>query len=214
MLFRALKKYAVANDVFMLFIDLRRKGLISGVWSMIITNAFMLDDVELWAKAVEEINENCKNSEATKSPSIFLAGSPLFFPNLKMMELIESSGMHIAVDNLCTSERLLNDVAYDDASDYGVLRALAESRQFSCECPAFLNNGLKVKNMIYTMRQHNIKGVIYHVLKGCHSCDLESFSFERELKENGCRFLRIETDYSYQDRENSLIRLEAFKETL
>jgi benzoyl-CoA reductase/2-hydroxyglutaryl-CoA dehydratase subunit BcrC/BadD/HgdB len=58
------------------------------------------------------------------------------------------------------------------------------------------------------------KGVVFHVLKGCHPYDLESFGLEMPLKEAGLRFLRVETDYTSEDVQNILTRLEAFSRTL
>ncbi|MBN2534353.1 MAG: 2-hydroxyacyl-CoA dehydratase [Spirochaetales bacterium] len=196
-------------------IQLKRKKLISPVLSMVVTNAFMLDSVESWTKNVQRIIKMDHHHIDNSRSEIFLAGSPIFFPNMKLARLIEEAGMHIAADELCTSERILTSVpVYDEDSEYGMMKALAESYHLSCSCPVYIDNERRIRNILYTMRTNGIKGVVYHVLKGCHPYDIDSFSFERKMKEEGFRFLKIETDYSKEDRMNILMRLEAFRETL
>ncbi|MBZ9577936.1 2-hydroxyacyl-CoA dehydratase [Patescibacteria group bacterium] len=210
----SIHKYMRAWGTFSRLIELRCKGLISGTWSIIIANAFMLDDVESWIENTNKLLNSYNNSGHNEKPQIFLAGSPLFFPHLKISELIEEIGMFIVADSLCTSERLFNSIVYDGTSEYELLRAVAERYQLSCTCPTFVDNERKIKNTLVAMKERNIKGVVYHVFKGCHPFDMESFSFEKAVKRNGYHFIRIETDYSVEDKEGILLRLEAFKETL
>ena len=211
----SIKKYMNAWRVLGQLIELRRKGAISGTWSIVIANAFMLDNVESWTEKAEVVLKNYNMPKEKKNPDVFLAGAPIFFPNLKISELIEEAGMFIAGDELCTSERnLVGASVYDDYSEYGLIRALAERTHLSCSCPTFTDNNRRIKNILDTMRAHNIKGVIYYILKGCHPYDIESFQFEKTIKENGFHYIKIETDYSQTDRQQILVRLEAFRETL
>lgn len=211
----SIKKYIDAWQVFGRLIEMRREGCISGTWSIVLANAFMLDNVDSWTEKTQAFLQNFDRIEKQDKPAVFLAGAPIFFPHLKVPELIEESGMFIAADELCTSERILTGApVYDDASEYGLLKALAEKYYLSCACPVFSDNHRRIKNIIETMRRYNIKGVIYHLLKGCHPYDMESFHFEKAAKENGFHFLKIETDYSEGDRKNIMVRLEAFREML
>lgn len=214
-LLASIEKYTNAWGALGQLIELRRKRAISGTWSIVLGNTFMLDDIELWAKKLEVVLKNYNRPASKDNPDVFLAGSPVFFPYLKISKLIEEAGMFIAADELCTSERNLTGApVYEDSSEYGLLKALAERYQLSCSCPTFTNNERRIKNILEIMRTHNIKGVIYHILKGCHPYDIESFRFERVIKENGFHFIKIETDYSREDRQSILSRLEAFRETL
>lgn len=213
-LLMSINKYMKAWQSFGQLIELRRKRIISGTWSIVLANAFMIDNVESWTEKVQSVCENYERLKKDDKPGVFLAGSPVFFPYLKISELIEEAGMFIAGDELCTSERILASVIYDEPSEYGLLKALADRYQLPCSCPTYLDNYRRAKNILTTMRAHNIKGVIYHLLKGCHPYDIESFQFEKVIKENGFHFIKVETDYSREDRQNILSRLEAFRETL
>ncbi len=214
-LMESIKKYMKVWRAFGQLIELKRKKAISGTWAIVLANALMLDNVESWAEKVEVVLKNCNRQRKDNNPDVFLAGSPVLFPYLKVSELIEKAGMFIAADELCTSERNLTGApVYDDPSEYGILKALSERYQLACTCPTFTDNHRRVRNIIDTMHTHSIKGVVYHILKGCHPYDIESFHFEKTVKERGFHFIKIETDYSREDRQNILTRLEAFRETL
>lgn len=212
-LLRSVDKYNSAWAVFNRIIEMKRKGRLSGTWFIIIANAFLVDRVESWTnKAAEFINTYSRGNN--KRPDIFLAGAPVFYPYLKIPELIEEAGMNISGDELCTSERIISSVVYDDTSSFGLLNSLADRYHLACSCPTYSDNERRLSSIINTMEKYRAKGMVYHVLKGCHPYDMESFYFEKAVKEKGFRFLKIETDFSKEDRQNILTRLEAFKETL
>lgn len=213
-LLQSIHTYTLAWNAFEKLIDLKRTGTISGVWSIILANSFLLEPVEKWTEKINHIVLTSKRQKIEK-PGVFLVGTPVYFPYVKIAKLIEEAGMFIAADDLCTSERIMKTPpAYNDLSEYGLLQGLAESHRLPCSCPTFLDYEQQIKNCITLMRKQNIKGVVYHILKGCHPFDIEVHAFEKAVKEQGFHFIKIETDFSRVDSQNISIRLEAFKETL
>ena len=208
-------KYAAAWETLGRLIAVRRERKISGISFLLIANAFMLDDVNAWTEKTETAVKALNNAPSSSYPGIFLAGSPISFPNLKVMKLIETAGMDAVADEMCTSERIISGLSiFDDFSEYGMLRALAEKYHLGCHCPSFADNDRRVENIMETMHAHEIKGLVYHVLKGCHPYDIECRLFEKTIKKNGFHFIKIETDYSSEDEKQILVRLEAFRELL
>lgn len=212
-LLKSIDKYNRAWAVFNRLKGMRSKGRLSGTWFIIIANAFLIDRVESWTEKALYFLKRYKPCNIDR-PDIFLAGAPVFYPYLKIPELIEEAGMNISGDELCTSERISSSVIYDDTSRFGLLNALADRYHLACSCPTYSDNDRRLSSILNTMQNCGIKGMVYHVLKGCHPYDMESFYFERAVKEKGIRFLKVETDFSKEDRQNILTRLEAFKETL
>ena len=211
----SLEKYAKAWEALGKLVELRRQGGIAGSWAIVLANAFMVDEVQSWTSKINSLLDSYTRPEKEIGPRVFLAGSPVCFPSLKVVELAEEAGLSVAADELCTSERILVGApVYDDPSEQGILTALAERYHLACSCPTFADNDRRVRNILATMRRHDIRGVIYHVLKGCHPYDIESFQFEKTIKGNGFRFVKIETDYAREDRQSILTRFEAFRETL
>ncbi|BBB91826.1 MAG TPA: 2-hydroxyacyl-CoA dehydratase family protein [Methylomusa anaerophila] len=202
--------------LFQALIDLKRRNILPGIWFFCIANTFMLDDLDRWAEQLALVIQRFQTEAPRQNPyKVFLAGSPVIFPNLKLLQLIEQAGMTVCADDLCSSERILpGATVYDDPSEHGLLRALAERYHKACICPTFADNERRVNNILKITGDHQMKGIVFHVLKGCHPYDIESFSIEKKVKDSGRKFLKIETDYVKEDSQNILTRLEAFKQTL
>ncbi len=211
-LLASVQTFMGAWKVFGKLVELRRKRVLAGVWFMVAANSFMLDSIETWTERVHEMLETvATHPPASEGNGVFLAGSPIIFPNFKLLHLIERAGMDVYGDDLCTSERIWpGAVCYEDPSYHGIMRALAERYHKACICPTFADNERRINSILNTLQQHHIRGVVYHVLKGCHPFDIESFNLEPRLKNRGYHFLKIETDYVLEDSQNMLTRLEAF----
>lgn len=201
---------------------LKAEGFLSAVWYMLITNSFLQDRITVWLeKTGEVVRELCRVKEKRSAvfpdsvPAVFMAGSPVVFPNFKLPELVEKAGMRIVADDLCSSERIVpGGVVYRDTSEVGILRALAERYHKACICPTFTDNDRRINNILSAADKYKIRGVIYNLLKGCHPYDIEAITIERKLKAAGLKFIKIETDYGREDSQNILTRLEAFRQTL
>ena len=137
-------------------------------------------------------------------PRVLLTGSSVVFPNWKIPNLIEGSGGALVCDELCTSNRYLNDmVAIDEKGMTDMIHAIADRYLLPCSCPVF-SDMLDRKSRLLTMiEDYKIEGVVYHVLKGCHPYDVELRSIENEFSKRGISQLKIETDYSPEDAERS-----------
>lgn len=211
---RSMQVYQQAWHVFDGLIRLRREGKVPAVWFAVMTNAFFYDDVEEWTRRIQATLPGFSSCRNTGLP-VYLAGSPIFFPNLKMLHLLEEAGLFVRMDDLCSSERLFpGAVWYDDPSEHGLLKAMAQRYHQGCLCPTFADNDRRVNNIISDAHRVLYDGVVFQVLKGCHPFDLESLVLERKLKEEGLKYLRLETDYTSEDSQNLLTRLEAYKTTL
>lgn len=210
----AIAVFQQARQRFTRLIELKRAGQVPLVWFLLIAGAFFLDRAENWTAAVEKALP-IFDQAAPPGGRIFLAGSPICFPNFKLPHLLEEAGLTVAADDLCSSERLFPAaVAFSDPSESGLLRALAETYHQGCLCPTFADNERRVNNIWGALLGTDIKGVVFHVLKGCHPYDLESLVLEETLKARGLHFIKLETDYTAEDSQNLLTRLEAFRRTL
>lgn len=210
-LHHSVRTFLEAWQAFESLIACRRQGRLAGVWFVLVANSFMLDPIEVWTEQVQAVLAEVGNLSKTETKGIFLSGCPTLFPNLKLPLLIESAGMTVLGDDLCTSERVLPGVvACEDTSFRGLMRALAERYHTACSCPTFADNDRRINRIRSVWQQCEFHGVVHQVFKGCHPFDIESFHLERELKKQGIHFLKIETDYVEEDHRNILTRLEAF----
>jgi len=214
MLLDTLTTFQRARQSFSRLIEARRAGRVPAVWFFLIANSFFLDRIERWTAALEAALPTFQ-TQAGAAGLVFLAGSPIYFPNFKLLHLLEAAGLAVAGDDLCSSERLFPaQVAVDDPTDFGLLRALAESYHQGCQCPTFGDNERRLNTVRGAVLGTAIKGVVFHVLKGCHPYDLESLALEESLKRAGLKFIKLETDYTAEDGRTLLTRLEAFGNNL
>lgn len=208
----SMEQYQAAWRVFGSLVEKRRRGMVPAVWFTVIANAFLRDAPEAWSAALEKALP-CFGDGRAEGKRVFLAGSPLFYPNLKLPVVLEEAGLIVTADDLCSSERILPGAAfYRDPMLPGLLVALAERYHQGCLCPTFADNQRRPAGILNQLEHFD--GVVHQVLKGCHPYDLESFGLEKLLKGRGIRFLRVETDYADEDRQNLLTRLEAFRASL
>ncbi|WP_022668604.1 2-hydroxyacyl-CoA dehydratase subunit D [Desulfospira joergensenii] len=213
-IYEAICSYAGAYEVFCRLIELRRAQSLPGLSFALMANALAYMDVDQWTACVKEYMLDLKEPAPPKTP-VFLTGSPILFPNYKLLFLIEKAGMAVVADDLCSMERSIpGALTWEDRSEYALLRALAERNHKACICPTFADNQRRFNSLVHTLEQSRIKGIIFHVLKGCHPFDIESGILELQLKAKGIRFLKIETDYVREDEQNIVTRLEAFSRTL
>jgi benzoyl-CoA reductase/2-hydroxyglutaryl-CoA dehydratase subunit BcrC/BadD/HgdB len=212
---RSMAVYQKAWHVFTGLTELKRSGQAAGPWHAAIANSFFFDDVQRWTAALEAVLPKFRERPHGAGPAVYLAGSPIFFPNLKMMHLLEDAGLQVVMDDLCSSERLFPGAVYfDDPSDHGLIKALAQRYHQGCLCPTFADNDRRINNIIAPAHKAAFKGVVFQVLKGCHPFDLESITLERQLRDEGLKFIKLETDYTAEDSQNLLTRLEAYRSSL
>lgn len=213
-----------AQAEFRRFQELRADDLclISGRDAVEVANAWFYMDAASWTGHVRCLNEELAKRKQRglgvmpkSAPRVLLTGSPVIFPNWKIPVLIEDSGGALVCDELCSSGRLLWDMAsideplYDDMFD-----ALADRSLMPCTCPVFTDATDRRVKLLRMIRDYRVEGVVHHVLKGCHPYDMELRPLEAELAAAGVSQLKIETDYSPEDTEPLRTRIEAFIETL
>lgn len=149
--------------------------LLYGSQVMAVMNAFSYMAPLEWAGHLRQLNdelaERLKRGQfAAKAnrPRILVTGSPIMFPNLKIPLLIEEMGGILAADETCMGERALYDpLTVTDRSFDSMMRALAGRYTRPCTCPTFTDNRQRIFRVKQLIRDHQIQGVIYHVLRGC-----------------------------------------------
>jgi benzoyl-CoA reductase/2-hydroxyglutaryl-CoA dehydratase subunit BcrC/BadD/HgdB len=199
----------------------RRGGRIPAVWWTALTSSIHLDRVERWTAAAAAAAGRFEALAPSAGPGVFLTGSPVAFPNLKIPALIGEAGLEVLADDLCTSERLTpRRVPVFDTSEAGLVEALAASVHEGCLCPVFNENARRLGPINEAIAAAaglgggGIRGVVVHLLKGCHPYEMDAVGLEAALRPRGIRMLKLETDYSPEDVRNLGTRLEAFRATL
>lgn len=194
---------------------------IEGSTVMMMLNSFCYAKPLEWAQQVAKTNALIKEHLAVreerknKKPRVFIAGSPISFPNYKVPFLLEELGAQIVGDESCLAGRLLYDpVVPKDESENSMIRALAARYISACTCPVFDDVEDRQTALFEKVKNAKAEGIIYHVLRGCTPYDFELPMIEKFAKEYDIPVLRIETDFSSEDVEQVKIRFEAFVEMI
>ena len=206
-------------------LDRIRRGARSPIWgrdALLATQMALVDDIERWTGKMETLAAELEKRATAgqwvgkgNEARILLAGSPILWPNWKVPNIIEESGGLIVADELCTGDRVLGDpVVTDEGTLRDMVRAVAERYFFPCTCPCFSPNDERESRMINLVREHDLEGVVYHALRGCHLGLLESTRLELALRRAGIPLLKVESEYDEGDVEHIRTRIEAFVEMI
>lgn len=183
---------------------------------------YFADSLDEWmihvSRLIGELDELSRRFVQTQKdqPKVIVLGSPVVFPNYKVLQLISAAGMRIAAvadslsleadlvvpgsKRLISSERLLDQIVSDH------LRATSSG--------ARVNNEGLYSYFLHLVREFHPDGIVYHILKGQIEYDFELPYIEKTAEEADIPVFRLETDYQYQDVEQLRIRMEAFGEML
>ncbi|HFC98797.1 MAG TPA: 2-hydroxyacyl-CoA dehydratase [Thermosulfurimonas dismutans] len=191
---------------------------ISGRDVLLIHQLSFFDDPERFTRKLEELcaelEERVSAGEGVcpaGTPRVVISGCPMAIPNWKVAHLVESSGAVIVGEESCVGTRYTRElVRVSENSKEGLLRALAE-RYFRIDCAIFTPNPERPAHLKEMVRDLSAAGVIHYALKFCDPYTIEAYRIE---KDSAVPVLKIETDYSLEDREQLRTRIEAFLEVL
>lgn len=206
------------------FMKFRRHNpsLMYGTQVMAVMNSYAYMKADEWGLLMSSLNreleDRLKNKQfvgKNKQPRILLTGSPVTFPNMKVPLLIEEMGGMLVADETCIGERAMYDPVVVVNPDFdGMVRALANRYIRPCTCPVFADNAQRIYKIKQMIKDHEVQGIIYYVLRGCLVYDYEYKLLEDELADLNIPIIRLESDYNEEDVEQLRIRIEAFIEMI
>ena len=122
--------------------------------------------------------------------------------------------MQIVVDESCTGLRYFRDLVDETADDLdGMILAIAD-RYFKIDCPCFSPNKERLENVVNTVKEYNVKGVVQNILSYCHGFNIEAKAIENALTEINIPSIKIVTDYADEDIEQLRVRAESFADVI
>lgn len=218
-----------ATKAFRRLQDLRRGNpVIMGRDAMLVNQTYMWDDIARWTEKTEALCDELERRVQRKewvcspdTPRVMLTGTPMFWPdNWKVPTLIEEgnpSGVLVA-DELCSSERLLYDpVGVDEWSMDDMLNAIGERYLMASTCPCFTSNDGnedRINWLLNKVKEWNVQGVIYYVVRGCMLYAMEYTRVKRVLDRANIPVYYLDTEYTREDVGQLKTRVEAFLEML
>lgn len=179
--------------------------------------SFFMNPEEWNVKAEAVYKEMLSQNKSTpeKAKKILLAGSPILFPNFKILDIMEETGCYAAADVMCSAYgRLFDPVEIDEETESGIIRALTLKYIAPSICPCFVGIDKIINTIIDTVKEHGLNGVIYYNLRLCQVFEIQTTILRNVLKEKGIPLLVLKTDFSREDTGQLKTRIEAFMEIL
>ncbi len=218
-----------ATKAFRRLQDLRKGNpVIMGRDAMLVNQTYMWDDIVRWTEKTEALCDELEKMAREKkwacppdTPRVMVTGTPMIWPdNWKVPTLIEEAtpqGVLIA-DELCSSERLLYDpVGVDEWTMDDMFKAISERYLMASTCPCFTSadgNEDRINWLLTKVKDWNINGVIYYVVRGCMLYAMEYTRVKRVLDRLGIPVYYLDTEYTREDVGQLKTRVEAFLEML
>lgn len=173
-------------------------------------------DLEVYANKINRNKYLSFERINCNRPKILLTGSPVYFPNMKIPMLIDSLNFALSTIDSEMILRISNMMYF--SPHLRIFKKMFKSiilyHYYNDSSTAFIKNKNRMKYLKSMVKQRQIDGVIYHVLRGQISYDFELDTIENFFSKLEIPIVRIETDYNGQDIEQLRIRLEAFSEML
>ena len=218
-----------ATKAFRRLQDLRKGApVIMGRDAMLVNQAFLWDDIARWTEKTEALCDELEKRVKQKkwvcppdTPRVMITGTPMFWPdNWKLPSLVEEASPKgvIVADELCSGERLLYDpVGVDEWTSDDMYRALSERYLMASTCPCFTSkegNMDRINWLINKVKEWNVQGVIYYVVRGCMLYAMEYTRVKNALDKLNIPVYYLDTEYTREDVGQLKTRVEAFLEML
>jgi benzoyl-CoA reductase/2-hydroxyglutaryl-CoA dehydratase subunit BcrC/BadD/HgdB len=207
-----------------------RKGapVIMGRDAMLVNQTYMWDDIKRWTEKTEALCDELEKRARQKiwacppdTPRVMVTGTPMIWPdNWKLPTLVEEANPQgvLVADELCSSERLLYDpVGVDEWSMKDMLNAIGERYLMSSTCSCFTSedgNEDRINWLLTKVKEWNIQGVIYYVVRGCMLYAIEYTRVKKVLDRMNIPVYYLDTEYTREDVGQMKTRVEAFLEML
>ena len=207
-----------------------RKGspVIMGRDAMLVNQTYLWDDKKRWTEKTEalcdELEKRAQQKEwacSPETPRVMITGTPMFWPdNWKLPTLVEEANPQgiIVADELCSGERILNDpVGVDEWSMDDMISAIADRYLMASTCPCFTSkdgNEDRINWLLNKVKEGNVQGVIYYVVRGCMLYAMEYTRVKKALDKLSIPVYYLDTEYTREDVGQMKTRVEAFLEML
>jgi len=218
-----------ATKAFRRLQNLRKgKPVIMGRDAMLVNQTYLWDDKVRWTEKTEalcdELDKRVQKEDwvcSPDTPRVLLTGTPMFWPdNWKLPTLVEEANPKgiIVADELCSGERILNDpVGIDEWTMDDMLNAIDERYLMASTCPCFTSsdgNEERINWLLNKVKEWNVQGVIYNVVRGCVLYAMEYTRIKKALDKINIPVYYLDTEYTREDVGQMKTRVEAFLEML
>lgn len=187
---------------------------ISSIEFFKLNQASLYADPNFMVNLLDSVYRDLKEKQTdikTDAPRLMLIGPNIAYDDYKILELTESAGGNIVIEEICEGLRYYwNTIEEGD----DLFQCLAKGYLVDRVPAAFLRSSAK-KRLDFAKKkidEFNVAAVIWYELLNCETYDAESYYFEKELSKRNIPVLILGAGYSLADVAQFNIRINAFIE--
>jgi benzoyl-CoA reductase/2-hydroxyglutaryl-CoA dehydratase subunit BcrC/BadD/HgdB len=169
--------------------------------------AFMVDILDsVYSKLMAK-----QQVTTTGAPRLLLLGPNIANGDYKVLELVESAGGEIVIEEICEGVRFY----WNNIENKGdLIHSLAKGYLADKLPCAFMRDSTKSRLdfALKLISDFNVSGVIWYELLNCETYDSESYFFTQKMEELNIPMLILESSYGEADIGPLRTRIEAFIE--
>lgn len=181
---------------------------LSSIEFLCVSNAYFMSDNKLeWCSHVDELINEIKVNKEQKTTGLLIFGSPIYFPNYKILIALINAGIDI------------QKFIHPDHEFLKVFRVFSNKMTINNIARQYLNSDLfklyfnGFTNLVVN-ECHKYKGLLGHIIKGQINNDIQYKLVENSIANINVSINKIETTLNYQDIEQIKIKLDTIKEIL
>lgn len=152
--------------------------------------------------------------EQPDDPGIMLIGSPVYYPNHKLLKLFSETGLNLKGTVSPMMQLCFDAEMKKRRTDFTQLCTISDRSIRNLVLSEYLGTDYVSARLADEIERIRPKGVVFHVIRGRKTEDADSQRFEKQCEYRGISYFKIETDYQENDIEQLRLRLEAFREIL
>ncbi|MBU0994562.1 MAG: 2-hydroxyacyl-CoA dehydratase family protein [Proteobacteria bacterium] len=161
--------------------------------------------------ALEKTLEEWKNRPAFPSDClpVLLTGSDMTYP--EGMDILEAAKLRAVRDDLSLGERYFAETISEEGDP---VKALVDYHARIPMPPTKIPFEARLVYLRKCLKETNVKGIVYQILKFCEPHGLDLPYMAGELKKDGHRLIVIEREYTPTIDQQLVSRLESFREII
>lgn len=188
------------------------KPALSGAEALEVVRACMVMPKEECIPLLEELLEQVKSRGQRHDSSLRLMVMGSELENPQLLELVESLGGLIVIDDLCCGSKYFWDLVEEEGSDPWL--ALAKRYLKRRQCPRIRPSFPRIDYLKEMAKEYRVDGVIYQIIKFCDLHGGVSVGIREGFKEVGLPILFLEKEYGTIGSGQLRTRVEAFFEKI
>lgn len=193
---------------------------IRGIDAMLVMQAADIAEPGWWIAHTEalikELQQRVKDSRGeTPRARLLLTGSPVYFPDFKLLRLIAEAGADVVADDLCSgTERLYHPTVADEWTRGGLIRAVADRSLLPSNCPCFVGESRRLDRTLERIKEYRADGVVHHTLRLCQIYEVDAVGLGAAIRERGVPWLQVVADLDPEESARLRNRVDAFVEMI